>query len=562
MEKNLKQLFAVALALSLYACARQGVPSGGPKDTTPPAIDTLGSTPNFATRLEPKRLELKFNEWVTLSEAAAQVVVSPPLVKRPEVLLRGKTVIVKFDENEKFRENTTYTINFGTAVKDLHEGNAAKDLRFVFSTGDFIDSLSSKGRVIDAFTGEPIENVAVMLYDNLTDSVVRNDRPYYFSRSDKTGVYEIRNVKAGAFKVAAVEDLDQNLRWDGENERIGYLDTALVMHDSMRGLLLLRLFKNTPKFRLGDKSLNSFGVVKLKFNDQIDSAVITPEPVAGLKIRLEKAQDSVLVWYDLAAPAAWKLFVNGDTLSIKELSREDFLAKHNFHLAADVPASAAGRKLQQTAPVVAAPVKTVQQNPLKPLPLLFNYPVSAVDTGKWVIISDSARVQAFGVRLDSSMPRQALLELNWLPGKSYSLEILPGAVTDFWGQSNTDTLRRLLNVPTDKQLGGLNLRLELLRPGLSYVVQLLDGNTVVEERRIVAKPADNKLVFSKLNVGTYTARLIEDTNGNGRWDTGDYWKHRQAEPVLSKKLESLRANWEVEATLSLNTDGEEKKKRK
>jgi len=237
---NFSYLFPVwLLALALVSCARQGAPTGGPKDTTPPSVDTLYSTRNYSTRFKPSKIELRFDEWVTLSDAANQIVVSPPLAKRPEVILRGKTVTLAFDPSEQLRDSATYTINFGTAVKDLHEGNSAKDLRFVFSTGDLIDSLRVSGRVADALSGEPVENISVMLYDIAADSVVRKSRPYYFSRTDKSGRFDIRNVKAGRFKVAAIEDADQNLRWDGENEKIAFLDTLLSVQDSAQNIVSL-----------------------------------------------------------------------------------------------------------------------------------------------------------------------------------------------------------------------------------------------------------------------------------------------------------------------------------
>lgn len=550
------------LALCLFACARQGAPTGGSKDTTPPRIDTLGSTPNFATRVDPRRFELKFDEWITLSDAAAQIIVSPPLEKRPEVTLRGKRVLVRFDENEKFRENTTYTINFGSAVKDLHEGNPAKDLRFVFSTGDFIDSLSIRGRTLDAFSAEPIENVSVMLYDNFADSVVRTDRPYYFAKAEKSGVYEISNLKAGNFKLLAVEDLDQNLRWDGENERIGFLDSTLTIRDSMKGLLVVQLFKNQPEFRIIEKNTNTFGVVRLKFNASTDSVRVQAAPIVGLKTLFEKTQDSIMMWYDLEADNAWELYVNYDTVPVKALSREDFLTKHQLNFAEDVPRSAGNRKAQQTPKVTAPPAKTMQQNPAKPTVFGFNYPIVSLDTAKWQLVCDSLRVYEFAVFPDSVAPRNCLFQHQWQPGKSYKLELLPGAVTDFWGQTNSDTLRRMLNILTEKQLGGLNLSISNLQEGQVYIVQLLAGNRIVETQVFKAAVKDKKLIFSNLNVTTYSVRLIEDRNNNGRWDTGDYWAHRQPEPIISKKLEALRANWEIEASISLNPDGEARKRKK
>jgi hypothetical protein len=559
MEKKLRQFTILVVACGLYACARQGAPTGGPKDTTPPTVVSPGSTPNYATRFHEKRIELKFDEWITLSEAAAQVMVSPPLVKRPEVTLNGKTVVVKFDKTEQFRENTTYTINFGTAVKDLHEGNPAKDLRFVFSTGDYIDSLRSTGKVVDAFSGEPIDNIAVMLYDMLADSVVRKERPYYFSRTDKSGTFEVLNIKAGRYKAVAVEDLDQNLRWDGENERIGCLDAALLVRDSMRGSLLFRLFKNRPQFRLGEKNTGTFGVVRLKCNTTTDSAVVRPEPVAGLKLLLEKAQDSIQVWYDIDQPTAWKLLVNNDTVPVKPLSKDEFLLKHSLRLASDAPAATLGRKAPQNIPIPVPTITTMTQNPQKPAVFQFNYPVVSTDSTLWMLLVDSVRVLNFSLKTDSTAPRKIALQHAWLPGKTYLLEMRPGAVTDFWGQTNTDTLRRNLAVPTDKQLGGLRLKMEDLRPNQAYVVQLLDGVVPVEERQWVAEDPAFTLVFNRLNLATYTVRLLEDLNNNGRWDTGDYWSHRQPEKTVSKKLEPLRANWEVEATISLHTDALKRK---
>lgn len=289
-----KFIFAAFAACSLFACARQGSPTGGPKDTDPPKVDTTSSTRNFSTRFSERRIELAFNEWVTLSDVGTQVVISPPLAKRPEITLKGKKVIVELDEKDTLRDNTTYTINFGTAVKDLHEGNPAKDLRFVFSTGDFLDSLTIRGIVSDAFTGEPIDNVSVMLYDNLSDSVVRKEKPYYFARTDKSGQYNIQNVRAGAFKVAAIEDASGDLKWDGQNERIGFPDSLLHLNDSTSGLLNFRLFRSQPKFRLFDSKTLRYGLVKLAFTATPDTVTVRTE-TPDVRFLTKHVHDTLLI---------------------------------------------------------------------------------------------------------------------------------------------------------------------------------------------------------------------------------------------------------------------------
>jgi uncharacterized protein (DUF2141 family) len=565
-----------SLFLLLSACARQGAPTGGPKDTRPPEIDTLASTPNFSTRFDQKRIELKFDEWVVLSEVAKQIVVSPPLAIRPEVVLHGKTVVVIFDKKEVLHPNTTYTINFGTAVKDLHEGNPAKDLRFVFSTGDFIDSLSFRGVVTDGFTGEPIENISVMLYENFADSAVRKERPYYFTRTDKSGQYEFKNLRASTFRVVAIEDGDQNLKWNGESERIAFRDSALIVNDLLRGTVPLKMFKNSPKFRLIGQNANRYGLVKLGFSTPLkdfETQTIAPD---GLKILSEKSQDSLMLWYDLpAVDTNWNLLFTCkelqtrdsvaqtifDTIAIKKFSRADFISSHRLGFS-DVSAPAApnsGRGKPATAPKPQA-VKTVVQSPSRPADLRFNYPISAFDTARWELLLDSNRVSSFSVMPDSASPRQLSLQVEWKQGKTYTLRFLPGALTDFWGTPNVDTLSRQYNVSSDKQLGNLSLTLEKITPGTSYVLQLMNGNALEAERTFTAESDSKKLQFNALQVASYSARLVEDLNKNGRWDTGDFEKNRQPERIFNKKMDPLRANWDLEVSFSTEAGGDKKRK--
>ncbi|MCB9344455.1 MAG: Ig-like domain-containing protein [Lewinellaceae bacterium] len=559
--KQIIHLFSI-LIICWCSCARQSTPSGGPKDTTPPKVDSTGSTKNFVTNFYPKQIELKFDEWVVLSDVGTQVVVSPPLEKKPTVTLNGKKVLLKFDQNEKFRDSTTYTVNFGTAVKDLHEGNPAKDLRFVFSTGDFIDSLRVKGRIVDAFTGDPVENVSVMLYKNLADSVVRKERPYYFSRTDKGGTFEIGNVKEGVFKLIAMEDSDQNLRWDGENDRIGFLDSLVQVHDSIKENYTLKIFKNQPRFRVLAKEAGTFGMVRLKFSTSADSAIINIPDTLGLKTLFETTQDSVVLWYDLMTEGTWEFMVNKDTIPVKGLSRSDFIANHQLLFYDEASRAAAKVRKQATPTDDVQKIKTVQHFPGQKARLEFNYPITALDTSKWILTRDTLGPVSFTVELDSLSPRSCLLDHAWSSGSKYTLTLLPAALTDFWGENNTDTLRRMLNIPTEKQLGGLILKLPNLQEGQQYLVELMEGAKVIQERQIVAKDSDNKLIFSNLNVGAYTVRLTEDNNENGRWDTGDYWSHRPPERIVTKKLDPLRANWELESSISFASDAEIKKRKK
>ena len=569
---NRYSFFLLLLPLLFAACARQGAPTGGVKDTVPPKVDSVYSTPNYATRFDRKRIELRFNEWVTLSDVPTQVVMSPPLITKrgPEVTLKGKMVVVELPEAETLRPNTTYTINFGTAVKDLHEGNPAKDLRFVFSTGDYIDSLTVRGSVVDAFKIEPIENATVMLYDELTDSIVRKTKPYYFARTDKQGLFTIPNVRAGRFKVVAIDDKDQNLLWNGSDERLAYLDSVLVMGDVLRPAkpLALRLFTDLPALRLKDKLSRNYGRVRLTYSGVPDSILFGADP-PDVRVVREIEGDTMLIWYDRAIDStAWNLLPGGDTVIVKSTTRAAFLKNHLITWSDEAAAvQAPGRRTNTrnpTAPAAGGPLppKTVSLHPARPAVLPFNFPIVAFDTARWKITIDSVQIQAFSVLRDTLLPRTLKLRLDWKPEKSYILTLLPGAITDLWGVANADTLRRRFTILSDKQLGDLALTIKDLMPQKRYVLQLFNGTTLETERTFVAEAEQQKLNFPQLPAATYTARLIEDRNGNRRWDSGNYFGHRQPERIFEKKMPALRANWEVEATMQAGENVAEEKRKK
>jgi len=161
----------------LSACASVSAPTGGPRDNVPPQLVVEKSTPNLQTSFTKQPIVLTFDEWVDLQDVYNQVVVSPPIEGSPDIRIRKKSVVFEFPEEARLKDSATYIVNFGEAVQDITEKNPAEDLRFVFSTGPYIDSLSLQVEIVDAFTGDPVEGVLVMLYDQLQDSVVYKELP-------------------------------------------------------------------------------------------------------------------------------------------------------------------------------------------------------------------------------------------------------------------------------------------------------------------------------------------------------------------------------------------------
>ena len=548
------------LALLLASCARQGALTGGVRDTTPPKVDSLRSTPNLQTRFKEREIKLFFDEWVTLNDVRNQVLISPPLATFPQVELKSKSVTLTFDENEKLRDSTTYTINFGEAVKDLHEGNAAKDLRFVFSTGDQLDSLSLRGNVADAFKGEGIEKVTVLCYDVFGDSVIQKERPYYFARTDKSGQFAIRNMRAGTFKIVAIEESLSNLKWEGRDERIAFASEPISIRPDTQSAITLRMFKENAPLRLLEQQKNRFGYLKLGYSARPENIPLRGSDSSAVFIT-EVLPDSLLIWYTRSSGDAWELYAGKDTVEIKAIDRTAFFEKYKFQPADAAAAPSTSRRASSSpigitpgAPAPAPPanpLRAITQNPGRPALIRFNSPALQFDTSKWLITLDSLPFRAFKAGADSLMPRMVRLEAAWKPGGIYQLMLLPGALTDVYGVPTQDTFKYQLNVTGEKQLGGLNMELEGLEPGKAYIFQLLSGSNMELERVFTAETASKRFEFRNLPTASYSYQVIVDDNANGRWDTGNYYQKLQPEKVFNKKGEAIRANWELEAVFAV-----------
>jgi hypothetical protein len=178
----MRNAFFTISILLLFGCAQQVAPTGGPKDKTPPGI--LAEIPaNLSTEFSAKEIVISFDEYIQLTSPTEQVVISPPMLKSPSYKLNQKSLVLKFEQ--ELTPNTTYTINFGEAIRDNNEGNILANYTYVFSTGAYLDSMQVKGKLIDAITGEPEKDALVMLYKSDIDSLPLNSLPDYFTRSSE-----------------------------------------------------------------------------------------------------------------------------------------------------------------------------------------------------------------------------------------------------------------------------------------------------------------------------------------------------------------------------------------
>ena len=218
----------------LVQCAKQVTPGGGPRDTEPPKAVKM--TPeNFSTSIYPTTVTITFDEFIELNDAQTQVFMSPAASTKPVVTLRNKTI--EIDMPDTLRLNTTYTLYFGNAIRDLNEANVLKNFQFVFSTGSFIDSLRLQGFVYNALDNKPYANALVMLRRDASDSAIVKTLPDYFTRSDEQGFFRMDYLRGDTFRLTAVDDANSNFRYDA-TEAVAFRDTLVVVKDTTQTVRL------------------------------------------------------------------------------------------------------------------------------------------------------------------------------------------------------------------------------------------------------------------------------------------------------------------------------------
>jgi hypothetical protein len=551
-KHNLKYLLpAIIISLALISCAKIGSLSGGPKDMQAPKIDTTLSDENFQVRFFPEKIILHFDEWIELKNQS-QILISPPLQFNPEINYRGKQVEVIFDKEEILRDSTTYAINFGDAIVDFTEANPVKNFRFVFATGDKIDSLSLNFKAVDAYSGKAIEDVTVMLYDENRDSIVYTDKPYYFARTDKTGFCTIQNMRSGKFKCFALKDGDFNLIYNQESELIGFLDSLIDVNtnDMVRGVVI-ELFLPLPDFQIVESTIHRRGKLKFLANrivDQIDLVETNLD-----LIDYEVLHDSIFYWYQTDSVSADSVFMVFQYEDHAELDTFIMNSKRTTPFPGEIKfASFKGRK--------------TTLNPRQALSLKLNQIIKQIDTSFFELMPepgkpsfdtiDSLTIDTifpppvfipFNCIIDSLDKRQIILDAKFEEGKKYILNLYPGALEGYYENSN-DTLQTAINIELLENLGNIYCTFDSLDMTQQYVVLLKQKERVIDTKTINGQQ-NTRLDFLLMSPGNYNLEIIVDHNKNGRWDPGDYSQKRQAENKLDIKLDELKKNWDLETEI-------------
>ena len=185
-----------------------------------------------------------------------------------------------------------------------------------------------------------------------------------------------------------------------------------------------------------------------------------------------------------------------------------------------------------------------QLDPDKNVRFTFPTPLAKADTAGIHLYAkhDTLWYRApFEFRPIPNKSREYELMGEWRPDIEYSLEVDSAAFQDIYGLVS-NPIKQGFKVSSLDEYGTLLVNITSLNDQ-PLLVQLLNGqDQVIKEVKAVNGVAE----FYYLKPEKYYMRLIVDSNGNGKWDTGDYDKDQQAEEVYYyPTFIECKAKWDI-----------------
>jgi len=533
MKTTLYVLAVLLTALCMLdSCSQVVPPTGGKKDTLAPVI-TKSIPQNREKNYKGQFIDLTFNEGIRLDNANQKIVITPQPDEAFRTKVRPNGFRILFDK--PLKDSTTYTFNFADAVKDANEGNAAPNLKLVFSTGNQIDSLRIRGTVTDLQTGRPVLNALVGLYlpsDTLTPVKIK---PYFFSRTDTSGTFSLENIRSGTYRLFAFDDKNLSLLYNPGAERIAFLQDSLVINknnDTLR-FALFPYYNTPPRVSRTEQRTATYTLV-------FDRGLST------YTARFENPKDSLPSF--LRAPGELTFFntsTSTDTIRV-QLSAVDSLGnvatlKQNIRFRQAVRAD---KPIPLEVTVRPGAGDDVERNAR--ITLQFSKPIARITPDSIRLLADSLNPLALTgehftwsdnrTRLVISRQTSARKAVRFLLGKGAFISVL--------GDSSA-AVRFQYPLRNVENYGILFGRVNTQEA--KVIVELLD-----ETYKVVDQQLTKEYRFVSVKPGKYRLRVILDRNGNGKWDSGNLPDRKQPEPIsFFPTLINLKQNYEINQDINI-----------
>ena len=533
-----KILFLFLFSLLLISCARVGSPVGGAKDTIPPKligsnIDTL----RVNVPRDIKELRIDFDEYITLKEINKQLIISPPLKKMTKIIPSGmanKYLLIKWEDT--LQANTTYNFNFGNAIVDNNESNALKYYNFAFSTGEKIDDFYISGElkwlIANKEKKSEESSLVVGLYQE-KDSMDYRQKPYYITKADPDGYFELNYLSPGNYRILAFEDSNANSVYDAGKENVGFQKEGIVLDKSISSLninlfpskkaLKYQEMKEVPGGILMTYEGNPAAVKVLSINEKLKDYKVTHSPKS----------DSIYIWFD-----AKKQNLGIDARENLKFSYDDGVKQDTISVF---------YRYNTKNEMTVSNTKGSVLAPTDDFVITSNYFIDKMQPEKWSLVSDSIS-QEFTAVISPNNSYEIVIKSNFKEGKKYSLTVPKETVSSFY-ESLLKSYRFDFESGKTEAYGTLSFTLKDA-PSTKFWLQLLSENGNIAYSKYGKEAIVN---FNSIKPGMYQPRILVDNNENGIWDSSDFSTGTFAEDVfLNPKKIEVRPLWEIRENWNLN----------
>ena len=536
MKLIYKFFFFIILVIFITNCARTGRPEGGPKDEDAPLMVTA-NPPYKTVKFKENEIKIEFDEYITLKDLSKQLVVSPPLKNPPLISPQGSpSKYIKIEILDTLVKNTTYVFNFGNAVQDNNENNILENFKYVFSTGDYIDSLTARGNIKDAYSFKKPKKTNLLLYkidSSYTDSLVFKKKPNYVTSALDTTIFKFTNLKEGNYFVIALEEKTSDYIYNPKTDKIGFIsDTISFPKDSILKNDI-SIFKEITPFRFSrgkevNKGKIQFGFEGEKKDFKVKIVSKIPDDFNS-NSKFEKEKDTLNYWFtpfdadSLNFEVSNKKFIDTITVKLRKKKIDSLILRssinRNFHF-------------RDTFFITS------------------NNPIIKIDTSK-INIVDKDTINVNYNTYKSIKENKVGFIFKKLPKQKYIFTAFPDAFKDIYSHKN-DTIIYRLSTKEIEDYGKITLKVNNTN-SKNLIIEILSGNKQDElvERAFIN--SSQTLVYDLLEPKKYTIRAIIDDNKNNKWDTGNFLKKQQPEKIIYYKIElGLRANYFIEEIFTIN----------
>jgi uncharacterized protein (DUF2141 family) len=453
------------------------------------------------------------------------------------VTAKNKTLRIVF--NEELLENTTYTLNFNGAVQDITEKNDSI-FQFVFSTGNYIDSMNLTGSVTDAFTNKGVKDVLIALYaqqDSIQqDSVPMLATPIYICQTDGSGNFALNYLKMGSYSVFAIADKNKNLRLD-PSESFGFLDEEFVQLRDSISPIQFRLFQpNSDSTVVTDVNYEYPGKVTVILSNPTENFAIRSSSGIALLKEEVTVEDSLTFWL-AEEPISQTFFIvdlDGKSDTVRPFYKNT--PKGNEKQLINITTNLSQGKLL----------------PNEKFTLFFSEPFKYLDTSK-LHFYDKDSVQ---------LPIPSFEQINLstitfdtIQNAYHRMELDSGGFMSIYGNVNQSKITNYIERRPKSYFGTIILNVDSVFAD-PVIVELLNASQEVVARKDLAP----KIIFNNVHPEKHQVRLIVDENNDGAWTSGNLEAKMQPEKVIYNKATiEVKSNWEreVDWVLKKMNDGKD-----